>query len=131
MENRPGNLEIHLIHVPMKLRTRGPQLKLVLERKEETSKRKPDPALLKAVVRAHDWLERLLSGKAGRVSEIARVEGGTSSYVTRVMRLAFLAPEITGAILDGSHPAHLTANRLVNERSFPMEWEEQRARLGL
>ncbi len=129
MKARAGNQDVHLIRISVKLRTRGPQLKLVLDRKEE--KGKPDPALVKAVIRAHEWFGRLLAGEAGSISKISKAEGVTASYVTRVMRLAFLAPEITGAILDGSHPAHLTANRLVNDRSFPIDWEEQRTHLGL
>ena len=52
-------------------------------------------------------------------------EAVNPSYLSRVMRLACLAPEITEAILEGQHPAHLTAKELL--APFPLDWNGQRA----
>ena len=103
---------------------------MILDSNAPNQNRKPDISLLKAVARAHDWFGRLLSEEARSVSEIAKMERVTASYVTRVIRLAFLAPEITEKILDGSHPASLTANRLINKQDFPLDWEKQLVCLG-
>lgn len=55
----------------------------------------------------------------------------TGSYFTAVVRLAFLAPDITAAILDGRQLMHLTAARLLREsHRLPLDWREQRQALG-
>src|SRR5579859_6415845 len=54
------------------------------------------------------------------VPDIATAEGVTPSYATRVLRLAFLAPGITAAILDGRQPPDLTATRLLQSSNIPL-----------
>ena len=54
----------------------------------------------------------------------------TGSYVSRVLRLAFLAPDIVEAILGGRHPVELTAERVLVHEDLPLNWREQRHRLG-
>jgi site-specific DNA recombinase len=92
--------------------------------------REPDPALLKLLRRAHDWHGRLATGRSESTAEIARDEGLARSYVTRVMRLAFLAPSITEAILDGHQPPEPNAERLVRRSRLPLNWDDQRRQLG-
>ena len=60
------------------------------------------------------------------LKEIAAHEGISSSYVTRLLRLAFLAPDIVTAILNGRHPPQLTANRLMDDTRLPLNWLAQR-----
>ncbi len=60
------------------------------------------------------------------LKEIAAEEGISSSYVTRLFRLAFLAPDIVTAILNGRHPPQLTANRLMDDTRLPLDWTAQR-----
>ena len=81
---------------------------------------------VRAPVRAEAWKRRLLSGTVTRLEELAREEGVTASYVTRVMRVAFLAPDLKRAILDGVQPAGLTLQR-VQDQEMPLAWERQRA----
>ena len=52
------------------------------------------------------------------------------SYVTRLLRLAYLAPDIVTAIIDGRQPPGLTANTLMKNTRLPFRWEAQRKRLG-
>ncbi len=52
-----------------------------------------------------------------------------SSYFTRMLRLSFLAPNITRAILQGRQPADLTAAKLLADTRAPIDWQEQRTRL--
>jgi hypothetical protein len=56
------------------------------------------------------------------LKEIAAADGVSSSYVTRLLRLAFLAPDIVTAILNGRHPPQLTANRLMDDTRLPLNW---------
>ena len=51
-------------------------------------------------------------------------------YATRLVRLAFLAPDIVAAILAGKQPPGLTANKLMADTRLPLDWRDQRAALG-
>ena len=69
--------------------------------------------------------------RGGRpISEMAEAVGVSSSYFTRMLRLSFLAPDITRAILHGRQPAELTANKLMADTRAPIHWDEQRVRFG-
>ena len=116
--------------VQARIRTRGNQIKLIVGKQGAPQGHKKDAALLKAVTRAHLWFDRLRRGDAVSVRQIAREERVTGSYVSRVLRLAFLAPDIIDAILDGRHPVDLTAERLLVHEDLPIDWQEQRRQLG-
>ena len=119
----------HTITVPAVLRARGVELKFVIDGPAGERPTDPDPSLIKAIVRAHDWWNRLLSGRAS-ITGIARTEGVTGTYVRRILELAFLAPDVTAAILDGRQPIDLTADRLTKPDGIPLTWADQRRRLG-
>lgn len=61
---------------------------------------------------------------------MAEAAGVSSSYFARMLRLSFLAPDITRAILHGQQPAELTAAKLIADTRAPINWDEQRAGLG-
>jgi hypothetical protein len=82
------------------------------------------------LARATDWFERLTSGQASSVAQIAQAESVTTAYVTRVTHLALLAPDIVQSIVRGEHPPALNADRLTRQVPLPMDWTEQRALLG-
>ena len=86
-----------------------------------------DETLVKALARAFRWRRLLEIGVHGTVDEIARAEGINPSYVSRILRLTLLAPDIVEAILDGRQPPVLTLAQLL--KPFPAAWEEQRMRL--
>jgi hypothetical protein len=52
------------------------------------------------------------------------------SYFTRLVRLSYLAPDITEAILDGRQPRDLTVDKLLAHSRLPLGWHEQRTVLG-
>ena len=88
-----------------------------------------DPALVKALARAHRWRRMLEAGEHGTVRELAKAEKVKKTYITRALRLTLLAPEIIEAILEGRQPAAMTMAGLLNP--FPVVWAEQRAGLGV
>jgi len=88
----------------------------------------PDTALLKAIARAHGWYEQLISGEVKSLTAIARKMGVTERYVSRILKCAFLAPEIMETILTGRQPAGFTLDRL--RANVPIDWAEQRRLLG-
>ncbi len=85
-----------------------------------------DDTLVKALARAFRRRRLLETGVHGTVDEIARAEGINDSYLSRILRLTLLAPDIVDAILDGRQPPALTMARLM--KPFPAAWEDQRAR---
>lgn len=89
---------------------------------------RPNRALIKAVARAHVWYERLLSGETTSLQAIAQEHGVMPRYVRRILRCAFLAPDLVEAILDGRQPPELTLNQLC--KNLPMDWGAQREALG-
>jgi len=60
----------------------------------------------------------------------AAANGVNASYCTRVLRIAYLAPDIIEAITEGRHPPELTANKLVRIKNLPISWADQRDYLG-
>jgi len=88
----------------------------------------PTP-LQSALARGHRWLAMLESGEAKSLKEIAAREGVDNSYVSRMVNLTTLAPDIVAAILDGTLPPEVTLFDLAS--ATPFSWDEQRARCGL
>jgi ParB-like chromosome segregation protein Spo0J len=83
---------------------------------------KIDGALVKALARAHRWRRLLEEGQVGTLADLADAERISRSYVSRILRLALLAPDIVERILDGRPTAGL-AQFL---KPFPIEWDRQR-----
>jgi hypothetical protein len=80
--------------------------------------------LVKALARAFRWRRMLESGRVATINELAAAEKINSSYVSRVLRLTLLAPDIVEAILDGRQPERMTLPALMEP--FPVEWGEQK-----
>ena len=88
-----------------------------------------DITLVKAVARAFRWRQMLETGRYTTVTELAKAEKINSSYVSRVLRLTLLAPEIVEAVLDGRQTVAVTLPVLM--KTFLAEWEEQRNTLDV
>jgi len=69
----------------------------------------------------------LEAGRYDTIEELAAAEKINSSYVSRLLRLTLLAPDIVEAILDGRQADRLTLPRMM--QPFPIDWPEQRAAL--
>jgi site-specific DNA recombinase len=87
-----------------------------------------DKPLIQAVARGTLWYDLLISGQVKSRDEIARANGFSGQHVARHIQLAWLAPDIVEAILDGHQPKQLTVQRLLEK--LPMDWTEQRRALG-
>lgn len=91
-----------------------------------TARRKVDGTMVKGLARAFRWRKLLESGRYATVEELAASEKINTSYVSRVLRLTLLAPDIVEAIVDGRQPATTKLADLLEP--FPVEWPAQRAR---
>jgi site-specific DNA recombinase len=93
-------------HVPMQIRRRGVELRLGISSGARASC-KTDQPLLRAVARAHCWFDDLVTGRCGSMVEIAKCNGVGKQYASRLIRLAFLAPEMVELIVQGVNPLSL------------------------
>jgi hypothetical protein len=114
------------VHVPFRVVKRGGRKEMHLP-EGAAQPRRTDSTLIKALARAYRWKRLLDAGSFATIEEIAAHERISASYLTRVMRLTLLAPDIIEAILDGRTPA-LGMDELLNPMT-PV-WSEQRALLG-
>ena len=117
-----------IIHSAIKIGPRGQGLRMILGETETVGD--ADAKLVDLVRRAHAWRERWFSGEQTRLSEIAEDEGFDLGDVSRFLPLAFLAPDITKAILNGSAPETLNVELLRRIDALPPAWSEQRRLLG-
>ena len=82
-----------------------------------------DNGMVKAISRAFRWQRFLQDGVFNTIEDLAAAEKINPSYVSRLLRLAFLSPRIIENILAGKHPAHLTLKDLLTP--FPVDWKIQ------
>jgi hypothetical protein len=118
--------ERHLtvLTIRARLKRTGIEMRMVVDDGSEPAN--VDPVLVRLLVRAHAIRARLLQDHSLTLTEIAAEEGVGGSYVSRLVRLAFLAPDIVTAILSGRHSPQLTANRLMDDTRLPLDWRAQR-----
>jgi hypothetical protein len=90
-----------------------------------------DSSLLRIIARAHDIRARLIHNTEMTVHDIAREERLSAAYIYTLLRLPWLAPDITAAIINGRQPPQLNARKLMRQASrLPADWSEQRTLLG-
>jgi hypothetical protein len=87
-----------------------------------------DGAVVKAVVRAHRWRHMLESGEYSSSAELAKAEKVNDSYLSRILRLTLIAPDIIEAILAGRQASTLQLDDLL--KPLPAAWDRQRSELG-
>lgn len=113
------------LHVPFRVVKRGGRKEM--QRPEgATQLRRPDSTLVKALARAFRWKRMLESGEFVTIAELAEQECIAPSYMTRVLRLTLLSPEIIEAILDGRQSAEVTLAGILND--VPLVWESRKRR---
>jgi hypothetical protein len=110
------------LHVPFRLPKRGGRKEMQLPA-GAPQPRKTNNTLVKALARSFRWRRMLDSGDYATIVELAERESIAPSYVTRVLRLTLLAPDIVEAILDGKQGPEVTLARVLEP--FSVEWNEQ------
>ncbi len=114
-----------VVRIPMRFQRRGGRRRIVAPDGSDitpATKPQPDGALVKALGRARRWQSLLEEGRFGSVRELADAEQVGLSYISRILRLTLLAPDIVERILHGRPTAGLAAFL----KPFPVEWDRQR-----
>ena len=91
----------------------------------------PDQDLINLVADARRWSAELLDGRSSTIRQIEEREGLRSGSVSRILPLAWLAPDISTAILEGRQPQYLSAKKLRSLPDLPLDWQDQRKILGV
>jgi hypothetical protein len=118
------------VTIPTRLKRHGRAVRLlILQDGRPAQKPQLDPALISSLQKAHRWWDQILHGGLN-VTDLARMEGVASSYLSRMVRLAFLAPDITAAILSGNQSPDIKVKGLVGSDGIPVSWKQQRQALG-
>jgi hypothetical protein len=113
-----------IVHILLTFRKRGGRKRVVTPDGAEWAPRpRADNAMVKALARAFRWRRMLDEGVYGTLEDLARAKGVHATYVSRVLRLTLLAPEIVEAILDGRQPAEMHLDELLD--GFPLDWDTQ------
>ena len=117
------------LEVPFAFRKRGVEAKLVIENADHPIGG-PDARLIETIARGCSWFEQIAAGKAQTIREIAKRGQIDEGDVSRMVGLAFLAPDIVEAVATGKQPLELTTQRLKQLGSLPHSWPDQRRALG-
>jgi DNA invertase Pin-like site-specific DNA recombinase len=121
--------EIELLSVPVRLRRAGREIRMVINGTGSFAA-KPDARLIKLLLKARRFNATLADSEGVPFATLAEREGVSRSYFTRLVRLSYLAPDITQAILDGRQPSDLTSEKLLKHSRLPLVWHDQRIVLG-
>lgn len=120
--------ETFTITVPWQVKRRGVEKRIVLKGGERASE--PDVHLVALVRNAHRLLAFLTNGSASSIERAAGATGINPIEASRILQPAFLAPDITSAILADRAPPELTATALRRISHLPTDWSAQRRCLG-
>ena len=119
-------------HVSLKvaicLKQQGTEIRLVLPPANAHGRGATDGALARAIARAHDWLEVIVSGRVSNARALAKNSGFDERYVGRILPLAFLAPDLTEGILESNSSDTIALSECPGD--LPLDWRQQRAMLN-
>jgi hypothetical protein len=127
-DQRWAEVELHdatelVLNIPVKMQRRGQELKLVSRQVDPTASVEVDTKLVELIIKAHRAREQLeRDGESHPRSEVPNL--------TRHSRLAYLAPDIIQAILDGKRSGNVSPRSLLRSANLPICWDAQRELLG-
>ena len=124
-----GSIPLTTITLPFAMRRRGVEARLIIGNTSEPASQ-VDAGLVDVISRARHWLKLLTSEGHQTIAALARRLSVDDGEVSRILPLAFLAPDIVEAILAGHQPVELTARRLIRFKPIPILWTDQRVAFG-
>jgi site-specific DNA recombinase len=104
--------------------TRSGRVMKLVERDGRAVVGTADPALIRLMAKAHRWWRELRASGLD-VKSFARREGINPAYLSRVLRLVFLSPKVTEAILTGTAKGAGGTGLMTLRGAFPVEWHDQ------
>jgi len=123
----PNEKEIITLEVIAKLRRYGGEVRFQFS-PEVDAKSHQVHSLIRAIARVHDWMDRILKGEIPNQRALAAETGLDERYISRIIPLAFLAPDITEGILEGTLTECFSLDECVKDIS--LDWATQRNRFA-
>ena len=118
-----------VLTLPFRVRRRGVEARLIVGGIPQQAA-KADIGLVYAIGRARRWLHQLNTKGHPTIASLARHVGVDDGEISRILPLAFLAPDIVEAIVEGRQPVELTVRKLIRLKPLPSIWADQRVALG-
>jgi site-specific DNA recombinase len=118
----------HSLTIDARMVRRGLEMRLVIADDGDDEPLRMNQSLIKAIARGRHWYEQLISMNRITLTELAAESGVNDQYASRILRAAFIAPDIVEAILEGKQPSGMTLNKLLD--NLPLDWCEQRRLLN-
>ena len=123
-----GGRAAFVLKVDAVLKRAGQGMRLVVR---DATAQAPNTTLINLFVKAFDVREKIFNGTGESIEASARRIKTNANYITALLRISFLAPDIVAAVLDGRHPTTLTARNFITKtHTLPREWSLQRRHLG-
>jgi site-specific DNA recombinase len=124
VERFQDNGEDNLIslEVPIPATDNGGSGKFVLE---DRNAKTPNAVVVKAMARASIWFEQLTAGKSQSMAQIAARENITDNYVSNLIHLAWLSPDLVGRVLEGDSEATAVARAAMLTRKSDVLWRQK------
>tara|TARA_R110000868_G_scaffold408144_1_gene690518 strand:- start:302 stop:2023 length:1722 start_codon:yes stop_codon:yes gene_type:complete len=123
---------IKTISIAARLKRAGMEKRMIVDGPSASGKkRKPDRSLIRLILTAQRYQDRIMKADGQSIQQLCDEEGVTRSYFTRALRLTYLAPDIIKLILAGSQPADMKASTLKRASRLPLDWADQRALFGI
>ena len=120
-----------ILTLPVRLKRSGMAVRLLLDSGRPANSTTPNTKLLTAIAKGRQFWQHLQGNPQMTLADLARAQSLSTTYVDRILRLTFLSPTITQAVLDGTTPADLTLDRLKNAKLIATDWAEQHRLLGI
>lgn len=120
----------YVTNIPMNFRIWGGKTVIVMpdgSRGVARQEAQIDNTMIKVIARGFRWHRLLTNGTYATIEDLAAAEKICASYVSRILRLAYLSPKVVESILEGKQPAWLTTQALLEP--FPMDWKQQEEKL--
>ena len=115
-----------VVHIPMKFKRRGGRKEIIVPASAQAfdgGNSQAQRPLVIALARAFRWQELLETGKLASIASLAKRLKVDRAYVSRILNLTLLAPDIVEAIINGEEQSGLSLAKLT--KPFPVLWEEQ------
>ena len=123
----PPDQEPIILLSPLRLQRIGYEMRMIVDVPDGRSE--PNERLIKLVIEAQQVRQRMLLEGLG-IGALAKSRGVGGTYIVRLLRLSYLAPDIIASILDGRQPPAFTANTLQRNSMLPLSWTEQKRQFG-
>lgn len=114
--------------IMVRVKRSGLAMKLISSTGAHPLESKPDEALIRLIIQARSWWARLTDGTTD-IATLAREGGLSASWITRMVRLSFLAPDVLDAVLAGKTKANVSAKGLLASEGIPAHWGHQAEKL--